>query len=352
LKKKAVTWSGTLAMFVLLVFGAALASAKEGTKPQNDAGNTWTFIVIGDTRDVTKQTATGISPALPALAAAIAKENVKPDFVVHAGDLTNGYWLSAASPLAQLPGKQKYLRMFENFLTAMQPVSDAGIPLYIVRGNHEFGGEVAPGVGVPDLIAAYTETFAVNMPQNGPDSAKGLDYGVVHKSVNCIVTDQYVGSRGTEVNIDIPWIRRQLEQNTSPIVFTFGHSPAFRVTKNGGETEYQLGNNLPQATAFWRLNIQHKVKAYISSHEHFYTRGQIGGVYQIVQGNGGATPFTYQPQNIDPRLTQVFPTRRIAARDMLPGYLVVTVNETTHAVTVTEKCLKEDQIITFDAFTL
>jgi hypothetical protein len=351
-KNAAIAWLGMLAMLVLLVSGAAVASAQKATKPQQDGGNIWTFIVIGDTRDITKATATGISPALPALAAAIAQENVKPDFLVHAGDLTNGYWLSAASPLAQLPGKQKYLKMFENFLAAMQPVRDAGIPLYIVRGNHEFGGEVAPGVGVPDLIAAYTETFAVNMPQNGPDSAKGLDYGFVHKSVTCIVTDQYAGSRGTAVNLDIPWLRRQLEQKASPIIFTFGHSPAFRVTQNGGETEYQLGNNLPQRAAFWTLNVQHKVKAYISSHEHFYTRGQIGGVYQIVQGNGGATPFTYQPQNIDPRLTQVFPTRRIAARDMLPGYLVVTVNEATHAVTVTEKCLQDGQIVIFDAFTL
>ena len=153
------------------------------------------------------------------------------------------------------------------------------------------------------------------------------------------------------VHINIPWITGQLEQNQSPLIFTFGHSPAYR-TSTSEEYEFQLAAIQPERDQFWDLLVRSNVTAYISSHEHFYARGKVRGVPQIVQGNGGATPRTYDPKAQDPLLTDVFPTKKVPAREMLPGYLVVIVDERTHKVTMVEKCIQGGKIVVVDTFEL
>ncbi len=312
---------------------------------QGTTGKKWTFVVFGDTRDDTKATDRGISAVLPQLARFIANE--RPDLVVFNGDMVNGYWTNKKSFL-----HGNYKAMFLNWLKATTPIREAAIPLYIVRGNHEFGGEVRSG-GVPDLIRTFNEIFASTMPQNGPDDAKGLTYSFPYRSAFFVVTDQYVGSTGTDVTINLPWITRQLKENTRPFVFVFGHSPAFHVTQSSDESEFQLFNVPAVRDQFWRLMVQNRVVAYIASHEHFYTRGKRDSVYQIVQGNGGATPFTYKPKEVDRSLTTVFPTKKIHKRDIMPGFLVVTVDEESQTVTATEKCITDDgSLIVFDTFVM
>ena len=96
--------------------------------------------------------------------------------------------------------------------------------------------------------------FAATMPQNGPVDSRGLNYSFVHKSANFNVTDQYTGSQGLNVHIDMPWINRQLSENKSPLVFTFGHSPAYR-TSTSEENEFQLAALRSDRNAFWDLLV-------------------------------------------------------------------------------------------------
>lgn len=332
--------------FVILVVMLAKAEHAMAT----DSGKPWCFVLIGDTRDTTKNSTTGISKGLNELARNIAAEPLKPEIVIHAGDLTNGYWLKSPSPIQALEPKVRYHTMYENFLTAMTPIRDAGIPMYFVRGNHEFGGEVRPGSGVPELISAYKEIFASKMPQNGPDDSKGLNYSFTHKSVNFIVTDQYTGSQGRNVRINMPWIEQQLKAGSSPITFVLGHSPAFK-TSVSEEYEYQLAA-IADRDPFWQSLVAKKVKAYLCCHEHFYARGAVDGVWQIVQGNGGATPMTYDPTAQDPRLTNIYPSKKVPAKDMLRGYLVIYVDEETHKVTAVEKCIKDGKMVEVDRYSL
>jgi hypothetical protein len=191
------------------------------------------------------------------------------------------------------------------------------------------------------------------MPQNGPGDAKGLSYSFAYRSAFFPITDQYAGSRGTDVTINLPWISGQLQENRRPFVFTFGHSPAFHVTKSSDETEFQLFNVPEVRDRFWQLHVRHKVIACIASHEHFYTRGKRDGVYQIVQGNGGESPFTYRPNEVDGSLVEVFPTRPLNKRDVLPRYLAVTADEEEQTITATEKCITGNGSLTvFDSFVM
>jgi len=344
---KLTPWRWALAAVLCVAVSApAWAAGEAGAS----SGGVWSFVLIGDTRDVTKASATGISGGLNDLARHIAAEPVKPDMVIHAGDLTNGYWLKAPSPLLKLDPKARYRAMYGNFLSATAPIRDAGIPMYFVRGNHEFGGEVNPGTGVAELIQAYGETFASKMPQNGPDDSKGLNYSFTHKSANFIVTDQYTGSQGRSVRINMPWITQQLEAGKSPVTFVLGHSPAF-TTSVSEEYEFQLAA-IADRDPFWQALAASRVKAYLCCHEHFYARGAVDGIWQVVQGNGGATPMTYDPKAQDPRLTGIFPQKRVPAKDMLRGYLVITVDENAKTVTAVEKCVKDGKMVVTDQFAM
>ena len=89
----------------------------------NIAADEWHFIVVGDSRggDV------GVnSKILTEIAAEIVK--VEPDFVMFPGDLVTG---------SRDSGKLR--DQLTKWRGIMQPVYDAGIAMYNVRGNHDLG---------------------------------------------------------------------------------------------------------------------------------------------------------------------------------------------------------------------
>ena len=96
----------------------------------------WKFVVFADSPDPAGNTTTGVSPALIPIAKAVAAE--KPDLALYLGDLVNGWMLTNASPMAG-----NYTGQFENWMHYVSPIHNytdgTGIPLYIVRGNHEDG---------------------------------------------------------------------------------------------------------------------------------------------------------------------------------------------------------------------
>jgi len=122
---------------------------------------------MGDTRDKTTYTMTGVSPDLPKMAEAIAQE--QPDFVIHTGDLANGYYTTQDSLV-----HGKFKAMFRNWKSAARPIYDyqnkKGIPIYIVRGNHEDGKVITDA----ELKKAYIEEFARFMPQTALNMRKVL----------------------------------------------------------------------------------------------------------------------------------------------------------------------------------
>ena len=110
----------TLAAAITLMVVAAANSAS--------AGNSWSFVMLGDTRDV-NGTTNGVSPYLNAMAQKIASLN--PQLVIVAGDLCNGNCLDTNSSLyppdgnfTNLAMKTNYAKFFANWKTAMQPVFD------------------------------------------------------------------------------------------------------------------------------------------------------------------------------------------------------------------------------------
>lgn len=303
---------------------------------ESAARNRWRFVVFGDTRDTTRDTRAGISPLLGKIAEGIAAE--KPSLVIHIGDLTNGYYTSATSPM-----HGKYNEMFGNWKAAVRPIYDfgrgTGIPLYVVRGNHEDGELVTN----KRLKAAYVKSIAAFMPQNGPEQEKGLTYSVSYKQAAFIAVDEYsikeLGLlRGL---VDQPWLNEQLARQRVPFLFVFGHVPAYKVAEWKKGPFPDLYAFPRHRDSFWKSLKDAGVCMYFCGHVHIYCRVAKDGVQQVLIGNGGANAADFIPKKVDPTVTLNYPTTAVKASDMKTGYVLFTVNETAYTVTAVQKLWNE-----------
>jgi para-nitrobenzyl esterase len=285
----------------------------------SDGSKTWKFVVFGDSPDPANNTTTGVSPALSPIATAIAAE--KPDLALYIGDLVNGF-LTDASPM-----QNNFTGQFANWEVAVAPIHNyttgTGIPLYVVRGNHEVGvlQSAAP------LLDTYLTTVASGMPVNGPPGEEKLTYSFTHKGAKFVATDDYIAHNGKKETVNQSWVDGQLTQDTRPFIFVFGHSPAYLVDNDTEDIPYSLAMHPAERDTFWKSMVNNNVSAYFCGHAHLYARGEKDGLRQIVSGNAGAPMQGFDPADSDPALRLEYPQSTITQNDQQVGYLVITVHE-------------------------
>lgn len=228
------------------------------------AGPGWRFIVTGDSRNGDNGVNTVI---LGELADEIVDRQV--DFVLISGDLVTGYNDQAAleSQLA-------------TWVRVMQPVYDAGIEVYPVRGNHD--------VGEPEGVAAWNNTFrgAYELPDNGPVTEKNLTYSFAHKNVLVIGMDQYIRLR----QVNQAWLDSQLAANTQPHIFVFGHEPAFKTQHTACLDDWPA-----ERDKFWASIEKAGGRTYFCGHDHLYNHARVdddgepsNDIHQYIVGTAGA----------------------------------------------------------------
>ena len=294
--------------------------------------STWTFVVFGDSPDPANNTTTGVSPALGPIAQAIAAE--KPDLALYIGDLVNGGDLTNQSPM-----QNNFTGQFGNWMKAVSPIHNysagTGIPLYVVRGNHEagFGQNAAP------LLAAYRATVGAGMPVNGPPDEEKLTYSFTHKGVKFIALDDYAKHNGLSDTVNQSWLGGQLTRDTLPFMFVFSHSPAYLVDNDTEDIPFSLAIHPAERDTFWNSMVNNNVSAYFCGHAHLYARGEKQGLRQIVSGNAGAPMQGFDPASSDPALRLEYPLRTISQNDQKVGYLVITVHEDTRTFDGMQKML-------------
>jgi hypothetical protein len=332
-----------LSLFLILILAAGIcgcttpSQAPVHTTPVTAAPTTptgsgdWKFVVFADSPDPAGNTTTGVSPDLIPIAKAIAAE--KPDLALYMGDLVNGWMLTNASPMAG-----NYTGQFKNWMEYVAPIHNytdgTGIPLYVVRGNHEDG----PNQTVAPLLNSYLATAAAGMPANGPPGEEKLTYSFTHKGAKFVMNDNYIEHNGLKETVNQSWVDGQLTQDTRPFMFVLGHSPAYAVVSDDTkENGYSI--DPPLRDIFWKSMVDNNVSAYFCGHAHLYVRGEFRGVQHIVSGNAGAHAIAFDPVNVDPALTLEYPNTVIAKNDQRVGYVVITVHEGTGMIDGVEKQL-------------
>jgi len=161
---------------------------------------------------------------------------------------------------------------------------------YPVVGNHDTSSKPAMqwrrdefnkgGGGRPPMKS----TIKNPGPPGCAETTYSFDYGNAHF---VILNQYYTGTADTGANGDIvpallKWIEADLAANRKPLVFVFGHEPAFAEGRHVGDS---LDGHAANRDAFWDLLVKYGVQAFFSGHTHSYYKELHAGVYQICDGN-------------------------------------------------------------------
>ncbi|MFY9397517.1 MAG: metallophosphoesterase [Desulfomonilia bacterium] len=303
-------------ILLLVFFGCAgVPVTQEQDKP-------WKFAVVSDTQGPRKaKTARPYlnEEILEKIANDIVKE--RPDFVIVAGDLVNG-WINN--------GGADYRTQFEAWKEIMGPVYEAGIRVYPVRGNHEDGPErlvlpplparLEPPEGAQEALKyAFRQAFNQDyIPLNGPPGEEGLTYSFVHKNALVIGIDVFA-SHQHRVNQD--WFDEQTASSTHEHLFVYAHEPAFGVGHKDNLSFFPR-----ERDEFWNAIGRAGGRVYFCGHDHLYNRAVIADVAgntirQIVLSSGGGSLRTWSG-----RYGEEARVEGEYARDGLHGYVLVTVD--------------------------
>jgi predicted glutamine amidotransferase len=142
--------------------------------------------------------------------------------------------------------------------------------------------------------------------QDGPTGTVETTYTWNYGRAHFIVLNEYwnggtaagsdVATDGDIVSALYNWLSADLEANTKPLVFIFGHEPAFPQNRHIGDSLDKYPSN---RDAFWALLEDEHVQVYFCGHTHFYSKHQEegGNVWQFDAGNAGndtnGNGFTY-----------------------------------------------------------
>jgi hypothetical protein len=251
------------------------------------------------TCDSRSSSSTGLNePILRELTGEILRSDV--DCVIFAGDLVQGLGTTAARFETQL----------WNWVKVMEPVYQAGIGVYLCRGNHEVGDmwSAPPGQAAnpqDNFAKRWLKVFGsgdyphLRLPDNGPAEERYMSYTVAHKNALLVSLDQYAGIKHQMAHVvNQPWLDAQLAANRKPHVFVFGHEPAFRTLPRDG-----LDLKPAQRDAFWLSLKAAGARLYLCGHDHFYDHARIddgdgnadNDLHQYIVGTGGAPFYTWTP---------------------------------------------------------
>ncbi|GEM_PF-509205 len=275
------------------------SAAQDLRRTQNEerrTSNPWKFIVTCDSRGYTN----GIQQTvLSELVTEILSHRV--DFVLFPGDLVSGY--ASIGPA----GFEDELRAWVDI---MNPVYNAGIGVYVSRGNHEimdvWGYSIRPDIDPDDNHATrWLNVFGNDLypeqklPDNGPASEKYMTYAVTHKNAFIVSLDQYAGINHDDVHmVNQKWLDDQLAVNTKPHIFITGHEAAFRALHTDC-----LDNRPDQRDAFWASIRNAGGRTYLTGHDHFYDHARIddgdgdpdNDIHQYIIATAGAPLYTWSP---------------------------------------------------------
>lgn len=212
--------------------------------------------------------------ALKAINDQILKLSPRPAFLIFGGDQAyRGY----SSP----HGRGEY--NFKKFKDALKPLTDAGIKLYTVMGNHELyrEGGTAEGELVGDFFLANQQEFQkefTDNPSNGPAGYERLVYSFESPKNDAFfaVLDAYYLNQdqpGADLHggfddTQLAWLGDQLKKTKATHKFLFVHPPYYQVF--GGQSKVST-----TFTKLWDILDKNRFDFFASGHVHLYSRKTI-----------------------------------------------------------------------------
>lgn len=263
---------------------AGIARAAAFSKAQaSDATNSFRFVVLADSR--------GTGPGdeinrdcLQYIVNQIINLNPKPNLVFFLGDMV------------KVAYNQYLHRLLPDWIAIMQPISDAGIQLYVAIGNHEL---YDVNSNYDSALQEEFQAFFSNMPSNGPTAYNKLAYYVEFRNSFFIVLDTF-GFKSGDINWDngidelqYYWFYAEALRSQAKHKFLLTHGPAF--STEGWSVDQSMKN-------VWQVMKETKFDIYFCGHEHIYSRWNPddSSLVQVITGSAGAKPDSRSLIKVDP----------------------------------------------------
>jgi hypothetical protein len=312
----------------------------------------WKFGVMGDTQWTTTDPA-GANPSsvsksiIDQINPQFIKEGVK--FVIQVGDLTDtGNDANIAERAA-----------------AAQPLIDAGIGFFPMRGNHETYGNPANNYGIPQFQASFPQTqtgmfttskgkkYHLGNNFNSPTllsmdlagMSYSFDYNDHGDSARFIVLDTWVTpskidnnadgyAYGYTVNDQQFWVSSRLDKKTrhTEHAFVLAHQPL--IAENHQDTMFSgyTNANPTWQNAFFASLQNNDVKYYMSGHDHIHQRSIIASpdglskVQEIISASNSSKFYTPKPLTDANWFGQKVRETSVSQERYTVGYSIYTVD--------------------------
>ncbi len=187
----------------------------------------------------------------------------RPAFVVFGGDQA-------------YRGHSRGAYNFKKFKDALKPLTDAGIRLYTVMGNHELYREGTPGFVLGNQ-QEFQKEFTDN-PVNGPPGYERLAYSfespggdAFFAMLDCYYLTQDVPDpdlHGSVDNTQRTWLVNQLKKTKATHKFLFMHPPYYEIF--GAQSQQNITH-----TQLWTILDNNRFDIYFCGHTHLYSRKTI-----------------------------------------------------------------------------
>ena len=272
--------SGSLGLGGLALGGANLGwLIRDAVAASNASGTPWKFGVMADT-----QWANGADMANPgycavniinALNQQFIDQGVK--FVVQVGDLVDKEsWTN--------PSNSKAERSLNYRAAAAQPLYDAGIGFFPLRGNHEASVTAAAELPslFPQTLGQGDNLFGVSqVVSSSINGLVGLSYAIDVENVRIVLLDQFTrkdGSGSTNNNIldQLSWVDQTLANRSSDThAFVMAHKNLI----GQNHADCLFGSNATSNTtgrnSFIASLQANKVGYFMGGHDHMHHRSVI-----------------------------------------------------------------------------
>lgn len=236
----------------------------------------WSFGLLTDTQGASDPRGVSVRLMQPVVERFVNKHNI--DLLISIGDLT----------------ERGTTAEFDTWKQAAKPLTDAGIPLYLTRGNHDVRAE-STIAGIDPLLGPSTyrgtDTWSATFPNlSGPTvtAGPGASYSFAYNNTLFVSLDLY-GGMPSEL---IGWVSSQ-KKGSYDHMFVYAHEPFF-----GRAREGVLGDSPLRMQVLTQMG-KNGADAYLSGHDHQYSRsaaidGQDVLLHHIVAGSNAEKYYRFE----------------------------------------------------------
>jgi hypothetical protein len=254
----------------VLIFGLAAAMLSAALPAATGHCETLRFVFMADGRGDAPDDQVNLI-ALETINSQILALSPRPSFVVYGGD-------------SVYRGRSGGTYNFPQFLTAMKPLTDVGIKLYMVMGNHELYDEGTSGFSLANQ-QEFQRVFTTN-PDNGPPGYERLVYSfespggeaffavgdcyyLTADDTNPGLNQEGDGSLyGSFDAIQLTWLENQLANTKATHKFFFVHAPYYQIAGSQSQQDSSF-------TELWSILDKNRFALFCCGHEHLYSRKRI-----------------------------------------------------------------------------